>query len=58
MALPQALAAVPFHTNAPHAEQSSCAAADGDEGGRHNLISAVVNKGKLYLCKVQAGDKR
>jgi len=32
--------------------------ADGDEGGRHNLISATVNKGKLYLCKVQAGDKR
>lgn len=32
--------------------------ADGDEGGRHNLITAVVNNGNLYLCKVQAGDKR
>ena len=29
--------------------------ADGDEGGRHNLITAVVNNGKLYLLKVQAG---
>lgn len=33
-------------------------AADGDEGGRHQLISATVNGGKLYLLKVQAGDKR
>lgn len=32
--------------------------ADGDEGGRHNLITAVVNNGNLYLCKIQAGDKR
>lgn len=32
--------------------------ADGDEGGRHNLISAAINNGSLYLCKVQAGDKR
>jgi hypothetical protein len=32
--------------------------ADGDEGGRHNLINATISKGKLYLLKVQAGDKR
>ena len=32
--------------------------ADGDEGGRHQLISACVNKGNLYLIKIQAGDKR
>ena len=33
-------------------------AADGDEGGRHNLITAVINNGQLFLCKIQAGDKR
>lgn len=32
--------------------------ADGDEGGKHQLISATVNDGKLYLVKAQAGDKR
>lgn len=32
--------------------------ADGDEGGKHQLIKATVNDGKLYICKVQAGDKR
>jgi len=32
--------------------------ADGDEGGKHQLISAVVSDGKLYICKAQAGDKR
>ncbi|KAH6837388.1 photosystem II subunit P-1 [Perilla frutescens var. hirtella] len=32
--------------------------ADGDEGGKHQLISATVKDGKLYICKVQAGDKR
>ncbi|KAF3789723.1 Oxygen-evolving enhancer protein 2 [Nymphaea thermarum] len=32
--------------------------ADGDEGGKHQLINAVVSDGKLYICKVQAGDKR
>ena len=32
--------------------------ADGDEGGKHQLISATVNGGKLYICKAQAGDKR
>uniref|UniRef100_A0A0D6R7H3 23 kDa subunit of oxygen evolving system of photosystem II n=1 Tax=Araucaria cunninghamii TaxID=56994 RepID=A0A0D6R7H3_ARACU len=32
--------------------------ADGDEGGRHQLISATVSDGKLYICKAQAGDKR
>jgi photosystem II oxygen-evolving enhancer protein 2 len=32
--------------------------ADGDEGGRHQLITATVSDGKLYVCKAQAGDKR
>jgi len=32
--------------------------ADGDEGGRHQLISATVAGGKLWICKVQVGDKR
>lgn len=32
--------------------------ADGDEGGKHQLISATVNDGKLYMVKAQAGDKR
>eukprot|EP01024_Parvocaulis_polyphysoides_P043647 TRINITY_DN4001_c0_g2_i2.p1 TRINITY_DN4001_c0_g2~~TRINITY_DN4001_c0_g2_i2.p1 ORF type:complete len:272 (-),score=44.03 TRINITY_DN4001_c0_g2_i2:151-900(-) len=33
--------------------------ADGDEGGRHQLISSVVGSdGKLYILKIQVGDKR
>jgi hypothetical protein len=32
--------------------------ADGDEGGRHQLIGATVSGGKLWIIKVQAGDKR
>ncbi|XP_015880618.1 oxygen-evolving enhancer protein 2, chloroplastic [Ziziphus jujuba] len=32
--------------------------ADGDEGGKHQLITAAVKDGKLYICKAQAGDKR
>uniref|UniRef100_A0A061S851 Photosystem II oxygen-evolving enhancer protein 2 n=1 Tax=Tetraselmis sp. GSL018 TaxID=582737 RepID=A0A061S851_9CHLO len=32
--------------------------ADGDEGGRHQLISATVSEGNLYVLKVQVGDKR
>ncbi|PSS08265.1 Oxygen-evolving enhancer protein like [Actinidia chinensis var. chinensis] len=32
--------------------------ADGDEGGKHQLITATVANGKLYICKAQAGDKR
>lgn len=32
--------------------------ADGDEGGKHQLITASVSNGKLYICKAQAGDKR
>lgn len=32
--------------------------ADGDEGGRHQLISATVANGQLYILKIQAGDKR
>ncbi|VAH46139.1 unnamed protein product [Triticum turgidum subsp. durum] len=32
--------------------------ADGDEGGKHQLITATVADGKLYVCKAQAGDKR
>lgn len=33
-------------------------AADGTEGGRHNLIVATVGGGDLWVCKVQIGDKR
>lgn len=33
-------------------------AADGDEGGRHQLVTATVGNGKLYILKVQVGDKR
>nr|BAG70022.1 23 kDa precursor protein of the oxygen-evolving complex [Salicornia europaea] len=32
--------------------------ADGDEGGKHQIITATVKDGKLYICKAQAGDKR
>eukprot|EP00892_Ulva_mutabilis_P007894 jgi/Ulvmu1/5477/UM023_0013.1 len=33
--------------------------ADGDEGGRHQLITAAVGSdGMLYILKVQIGDKR
>lgn len=32
--------------------------ADGDEGGRHQLIKAGVKGGNLYIFKAQAGDKR
>jgi len=32
--------------------------ADGDEGGRHQLINATVSGSKLWICKVQVGDKR
>ena len=32
--------------------------ADGDEGGRHHLFSTTVSNGKLYIMKLQAGDKR
>lgn len=32
--------------------------ADGDEGGKHQIITAAVKDGKLYVCKAQAGDKR
>ncbi|PON35525.1 PsbP family [Parasponia andersonii] len=32
--------------------------ADGDEGGKHQLIIATVKDGKLFICKAQAGDKR
>ncbi|XP_047322033.1 oxygen-evolving enhancer protein 2, chloroplastic-like [Impatiens glandulifera] len=32
--------------------------ADGDEGGKHQLITATVSDGKLYILKAQAGDKR
>lgn len=33
-------------------------AADGDEGGRHQLIRATTSNGRLFLLKVQIGDKR
>ena len=32
--------------------------ADGDEGGRHHVFKATVSNGKLYILKLQAGDKR
>uniref|UniRef100_A0A0F7H1D3 23 kDa subunit of oxygen evolving system of photosystem II n=1 Tax=Erodium chrysanthum TaxID=337364 RepID=A0A0F7H1D3_9ROSI len=32
--------------------------ADGNEGGKHQIVTAAVSGGKLYLCKAQAGDKR
>uniref|UniRef100_A0A0F7CZ97 23 kDa subunit of oxygen evolving system of photosystem II n=1 Tax=Francoa sonchifolia TaxID=23250 RepID=A0A0F7CZ97_9ROSI len=32
--------------------------ADGDEGGKHQIVTATVSDGKLYICKAQAGDKR
>jgi photosystem II oxygen-evolving enhancer protein 2 len=32
--------------------------ADGTMGGRHQLISASVKDGQLYMCKVSVGDKR
>ncbi|KAG2430628.1 hypothetical protein HXX76_010146 [Chlamydomonas incerta] len=33
--------------------------ADGDEGGRHQLIGATVGSdNKLYIIKIQVGDKR
>lgn len=32
--------------------------ADGDEGGRHQVIKAGVSGGKLWILKVQVGDKR
>lgn len=33
-------------------------AADGNEGGRHVLLTATVGGGNLYVQKVQTGDKR
>jgi len=32
--------------------------ADGNEGGRHQLISAASSNGNLYVFRAQAGDKR
>ena len=32
--------------------------ADGNEGGRHQLIAATVSDGTKYTCKLQSGDKR
>jgi hypothetical protein len=32
--------------------------ADGDEGGRHQLISATDSGNTLYILKIQVGDKR
>lgn len=34
-----------------------CRTADGNEGGRHQLFSATVSNGNLYVVKVQNGDK-
>lgn len=33
-------------------------AADGNEGGKHHIISAAVSNGQLYIMKAQIGDKR
>eukprot|EP00210_Caulerpa_lentillifera_P000160 g155.t1 len=33
-------------------------AADGNEGGRHVLLTAAVGDGNLYVSKIQCGDKR
>jgi photosystem II oxygen-evolving enhancer protein 2 len=35
-----------------------CRTADGDEGGRHQLVAATVSKGDLWILKIQIGDKR
>jgi len=32
--------------------------ADGDEGGRHKLITAGIKNGNLYILFIQVGDKR
>lgn len=32
--------------------------ADGDEGGRHKLITAGVKNGQLFVLYIQVGDKR
>lgn len=32
--------------------------ADGNEGGKHHIISAVVSNGQLFIMKAQIGDKR
>merc|ERR1712078_858340 len=32
--------------------------ADGDEGGRHQLVSATVSGNILYILKIQVGDTR
>lgn len=32
--------------------------ADGNEGGKHHIISAAVSGGQLYVMKAQIGDKR
>eukprot|EP00798_Chlamydomonas_sp_ICE-L_P014551 gene14551-20592_t len=32
--------------------------ADGDEGGKHQVIKATVADGKLWIIKCQVGDKR
>lgn len=32
--------------------------ADGNEGGRHHLVTAAVSGGNLYIAHVTIGDKR
>jgi len=32
--------------------------ADGNEGGKHQLLSAAVSNGQLYIMKAQIGEKR
>jgi photosystem II oxygen-evolving enhancer protein 2 len=39
-------------------QTTTTAAADGDEGGRHQLVGATVSGGKLWIIKIQVGDKR
>lgn len=43
----------------PSLPSPSLSSADGDEGGRHQLIGATVGSdNKLYIIKIQIGDKR
>ncbi len=38
--------------------ESLCSAADGDEGGRHQLITASVSNGNLYILKIQVREEQ
>lgn len=55
---PSSAPAPPRPPPAPPQYEILARTADGDEGGRHQLIAATVSNGNLYLIKVQVGDKR